>query len=197
NCEMTCEYALKDNGTLSVALTSNVDEAGPVNLTHHSYFALDHTGDCRALEMRIAADRITAVDETMIPTGETPDVADTAFDFRKTRVISDAMPPVGFFDHNFCLRAERGNIQEVALAYSPVSKIEMRVFTTEPGLQFYAGHKLDTPAGLTGEPYNAYAGFCLEAQNWPDAVNHEHFPQAIVQPGEPLRQVTEYRFKKR
>ncbi|MEL6736850.1 MAG: aldose epimerase family protein [Pseudomonadota bacterium] len=196
-CDMTCEYTLKDNGTLSVALTSRVDQAGPVNLTHHSYFALDDTGDCRNLHMRIAADKITAVDEDMIVTGETPSVHGTAFDFSATRLVSAAMPPVGFFDHNFCLRDQRGNLQESALAFSPASKVEMRVFTTEPGVQFYAGHKLNTPAGLTGQPYKAHAGFCMEAQNWPDAVNHKHFPEAIVQPDEPLRQVTEYRVKKR
>ncbi|MEL6968027.1 MAG: galactose-1-epimerase, partial [Pseudomonadota bacterium] len=79
---------------------------------------------------------------------------------------------------------------------SPESKLEMRVFTTEPGLQFYAGHKVSTPAGLTGQAYGAHAGFCLEAQNWPDAVNQKHFPDALVKPDEPLRQVTEYRFRK-
>ncbi len=73
----------------------------------------------------------------------------------------------------------------------------MEVATTEPGLQFYAGHKLDTAEpGLTGKPYKAFAGFCMEPQIWPDSPNHRHFPQAVLRPGETYRQHTTYRFSK-
>jgi aldose 1-epimerase len=72
----------------------------------------------------------------------------------------------------------------------------MEVWTTEPGLQFYAGERVARAVpGLGGRRYSAYAGFCLEPQVWPDSPNRPYFPQALLWPGEIYRQVTEYRFR--
>jgi aldose 1-epimerase len=72
----------------------------------------------------------------------------------------------------------------------------MEVWTTEPGLQFYAGDQiaLEQP-GLGGRRYPRHAGFCLEPQFWPDSPNRAYFPQALLRPGEVYRQLTEYRFR--
>ncbi len=71
----------------------------------------------------------------------------------------------------------------------------MEMLTTEPGVQFYTGNFLDgSLKGKSGKPYVQYAGFCLEAQHFPDAVNHPNFPSIILHPGESYRQVTVYRF---
>ena len=71
----------------------------------------------------------------------------------------------------------------------------MTTRTTEPGLQLYDGAKLSVPvAGLDGARYGAAAGFCLEAQRWPDAPNHAGFPSAVLRPGERYEQITEYAF---
>jgi aldose 1-epimerase len=72
----------------------------------------------------------------------------------------------------------------------------MECWTTEPGIQFYAGHKAarEVP-GLGRRMYKANAGFCLEGQVWPDAPNRPYFPQAFLRPGEKSRQVTQYRFR--
>jgi aldose 1-epimerase len=69
------------------------------------------------------------------------------------------------------------------------------VQTTEPGVQFYTGNFLNgTVKGKDGVAYPQYAGFCLEAQHFPDAVHHENFPSIILHPGETYRQTTIYRF---
>ncbi len=44
--------------------------------------------------------------------------------------------------------------------------------------------------GLGGEMYGAFAGVALEAQDWPDAVNHPNFPSVIASPDRPYRQTT-------
>jgi len=74
--------------------------------------------------------------------------------------------------------------------------VEMEVWTTEPGIQFYDGERAgrDVP-GLEGRRYPAHAGFCLEAQVWPDAPSRPYFPQAVLWPGAIYRQTTEYRFR--
>ena len=42
--------------------------------------------------------------------------------------------------------------------------------------------------GLEGRRYGAYAGLCLEAQNFPDAVNQPGFPDPIFTPDRPYSQ---------
>ena len=72
----------------------------------------------------------------------------------------------------------------------------MEVWTTEPGVQFYAGHMVARDAtGHRGRRYKPYAGLCLEPQIWPDSPNRSYFPQAVLWPGELYRQTTEYRFR--
>lgn len=48
----------------------------------------------------------------------------------------------------------------------------MEVHTTQPGLQFYTGNNLDgSLKGKGAATYPKHSAFCLETQNWPDAVN--------------------------
>jgi aldose 1-epimerase len=101
------------------------------------------------------------------------------------------------FDHNFCLSNERVAKRPVAQARSKDSGVSLLVLTTEPGVQFYAAFKVDVAVpGLEGRRYGPFSGFCLETQIWPDAVNQPGFPEAILRPGEVLRQETDYVFSK-
>jgi aldose 1-epimerase len=59
----------------------------------------------------------------------------------------------------------------------------MRVFTTQPGVQFYTGNFLDGLAGKEGSIYDRHAGFCLETQHLPDSPNRKEFPSCIFGPG--------------
>lgn len=48
----------------------------------------------------------------------------------------------------------------------------MEVHTTQPGIQFYTGNNLDgSLKGKDAVAYPKHSAFCLETQNWPDAVN--------------------------
>lgn len=195
-CRFEVEYELKEGGLLEIAITGETTAPTPVNLAHHSYFNLDGGADILDHRLRIEAQAFLPVDDELIPTGEVRLVAGTPFDFRLSRPIG-LTAPATVHDHNFCLAAARGPLREAAETTSDRSGVTMTVLTTEPGIQFYAGHKLNTPvAGLGGRPYGAFAGLCLEPQVWPDSMHHRHFPQAILRPGETYRQLTQYRFEK-
>ena len=80
---------------------------------------------------------------------------------------------------------------------SEISGVTMEISTTEPGLQFYAGHGIDIPIiGIDGKAYGPCAGFAMETQIWPDAPNHVTFPNAVIRRGETSRQSTRYRFSR-
>ena len=198
NCTVTATYHLHGDGILTVLYESTADQPTPCNICQHSYFNLDHRETALGHDIMIAADRITAVDERQCPTGELTAVAGTPFDLRE-------MGPMDrqengervLFDHNFCLSDARVAKRSVALARSVYSGVSLEVRTTEPGVQFYSGFKLDVPVpGHDGRRYGPFAGFCLETQIWPDAVNHPNFPEAVLRPGETLRQETDYCFAK-
>ena len=71
----------------------------------------------------------------------------------------------------------------------------MDVYTTEPGLQFYTGNFLDgTLKGKNGVVYKKHQAFCLEADHFPDSVNHPDFPSTILEPGKTYTQTTIYKF---
>jgi len=197
--DASCTYSVRAPGTLSIELTATCDEPTLCNLAHHSYFNLDDGGSGDILDHRLVinAGAYLPVDEELIPTGVVQPVAGTPFDFRQARPVRlDVDGQQVIYDHNFCLAAARGPLKQAAWAQGARSGVEMEVWTTEPGVQFYAGHKVAREQeGLGGRRYGAYAGFCLEAQVWPDAPNHAYFPQAVLRPGETYRQVTEYRFK--
>lgn len=198
NCTIQATYRVHGNGELSVTYETTSDQPTLANVCQHAYFNLDGRDDALEHDIMIAADGYLVTDELQIPTGEVRSVAGTVFDFREMapmkRFDGDQQ---ALYDHNFCLSAERTAKRSVALARSLHSGVSLEVRTTEPGIQFYAGFKMDVPvSGIDGRRYQSFAGFCLETQIWPDAINHENFPNAVLRPGEVLRQETDYIFSK-
>ncbi len=198
NCTVTCTYRLHAPATLSVTYEATTDAPTIANLCQHSYFNLDGDSDALGHEISIAADHYLPVDERLIPLGEIRPVAGTPFDLRTLTPMRRQTEAGGVaFDHNFCLAKERRAKTPVALARSNRSGVALEVHTTEPGVQLYTGSMINVPVpGLEGRRYGPFAGFCLETQVWPDAVNHQGFPQAVLRPGETLRQETDYIFTK-
>lgn len=198
NCAITATYVLRDHGVLSVAYTSTTDRPTLANVCQHSYFNLEGGEDALGHDLMLAADAYLPVDDRLIPTGEIRPVDGTPFDFRTMSPMDRQFDGERvLYDHNFCLSPLRVEKRTVAIARSITSGVAMEVRTTEPGVQFYAGAKLNVPvAGLEGRRYGPFAGFCLETQTWPDAINHGNFPSAVLRPGELLRQETDYVFSK-
>ncbi|WP_430307761.1 aldose epimerase family protein [Rhizobium sp. 0TCS1.26] len=199
NCTVTATYELKDDGVLSVIYESVTDQPTLANVCQHTYFNLDGREDILGHDIMIAADHYLELDEEQVPTGVLVPVNGTPMDLRQLGPVrrSGEDGAQVDFDHNFCLSANRTEKRSVALVRSVNSGVSLEVRTTEPGVQLYCGFKLKpTVPGLGGAVYHPYGGLCLETQIWPDAINHDGFPSAILRPGEVLRQETDYVFAK-
>jgi aldose 1-epimerase len=202
NLDVSILYTLTHSNELRVVYRAVTDKPTPVNLAHHSYFNLagPASGDVLGHEVTIFADKYTPVDETLIPTGKIESVKGTPLDFTTPHTIGERIGELkgdpGGYDHNFVLRSGGSKTPELAArVYEPKSGRVLEVLTTEPGLQFYTGNFLDGKlTGRGGVVYKKHAGFCMEAQHFPDAVNRPEFPSVILKPGQTYTQTTVYRF---
>ncbi len=170
--DVSVTYTLTDANELRLDYHAVADKPTPINLANHSYFNLagDGAGDILGHVMMIAADRMTRVDERLIPTGEIVPVKGTAWDFNTPTAIGARIkqvpggPPVGY-DHNYVLRKEADSRTEApipqlaARVVDPKSGRAMEVLTTEPGMQFYSGNFLDgSLKNRHGVPYRQVLG---------------------------------------
>lgn len=198
NLQVTATYTLTQDNELKITFEATTDQATPVNLTAHSYFNL--TGDASKSildhQLKINAADYTPVNEELIPTGEISSVENTPFDFTDFEAIGLRIDQVeGGYDHNFVLTGEYGEMQLTSELLEPESGRILRVYSAEPGIQFYSGNFLD--GSLTNEKgitLNQYAGLCLEPQHFPNSPNVADFPSTILRPGEQYQSLIVYEF---
>ncbi|MEY3175770.1 MAG: Aldose 1-epimerase precursor [Planctomycetota bacterium] len=201
--EVTVTYFIPaDSNRITISYTAVTDKATPVNLTNHAYFNLGGEGSPTVLnhELLLNGESYTPTDDTLIPTGKIAPVAGTDLDFTKrtrigTRIEAVAKTAALGYDHNFVIKRSAGDdLAFAAELVDPASKRRMRVYTSEPGIQFYSGNFLKDQAGKGGKPYPHRSALCLETQHYPDSVNHPEFPSTILKPGAKYTSTTAYAF---
>ncbi len=200
--DVTATYTFNDANQLMVDYRATTDRPTIVNLSQHSYFNLAGHDAASVLDhlLRIDADAITPVDDTLIPTGALLPVEGTPFDFRHCKPLGrdiDASHPQleygGGYDHNWVLNGS--GLREVAELTHPGSGRRMTILTDQPGLQFYSGNFLDgTVAGKNGFAYPRRGGVALETQHFADSPNRPDFPSTRLASGETFSSRTIFRF---
>ncbi|MDB5008751.1 MAG: mro 1 [Mucilaginibacter sp.] len=201
DCKVT--YELTDDNALKISYEATTDKKTVVNLTNHAYFNLNGIGTGAILNhvMQLKAANYTPVDPTSIPTGKIAPVAGTPFDFTKPATIGSRINTADEqlnngkgYDHNYVLDKHDVNTP-ICTVTGDKSGIEMEIFTTEPGVQFYSGNFMNGANTMLGGSKDEHrTGFALETQHYPDSPNKPQFPSTELKPGEIYKTQTIYKF---
>jgi aldose 1-epimerase len=195
-------YRLTDDNELRIDYTATTDTPTPIKLTNHSFLNLAGSGTILDHVLTINADRYTPANASLVPTGEIVSVVGTPLDFTTPHRIGeriDAMRAVANgYDHNLVLTRASDALSFAARVEEPRSGRVLEIWTTEPGVQFFTGNRFDGSfVGVGGVVYKQHAGFALEPQHFPDAINHPEFPSVVLRPGHVFHSSTVYRFSSR
>ncbi|NNU80503.1 galactose mutarotase [Halovulum dunhuangense] len=181
-------FSLK-GARLTCEMTGHPDRPTPINLAQHNYYNLNGAGDILRHRLQIAASRYTPVDATLIPTGEIAPVAGTQLDFRQMAEVGAVDPGRIGADHNLVLDEGRDPKAPAAVLESDLTGLRLRVWTEEPGIQLFTAQPMQIAVpGHDGVIYGPFGGLCLEAQHFPDSLNHPEWPSMIATPDRPYRQ---------
>ncbi len=188
-------YTLTPDNKIDIAYEAVTDKTTVINMTNHSYFNL--SGDPAAHKvvddiLWVNAACFTPVDATYMTTGEIAPVEGTPFDFNTPHLISDNIAADceqirngNGYDHNWVLDTAGDLSQAAVELYCPLTGIDLKVYTDEPGIQIYSGNFLDgTVTGKKGVVYAQRTGICLETQHYPDSPNKPEWPSVVLRPGE-------------
>lgn len=204
--KVVAHYEWDDDNSLKLTFTAQSDAPTVLNLTNHSYFNLNGSGNILNHELRLNASEYLPTDESLIPLGESEPVAGTPMDFVEAKPIGRDLkkdfPALNYgkgYDNCFVIDGyEPGQIQNAAELFSPESGICLEVLTTQPGVQIYTGNWLDgSPLGKSGVAYKDYDAVAIECQHFPDSPNKVEYPSTVLRENQIFQEAIIFSFSVR
>uniref|UniRef100_A0A915JEH7 Galactose mutarotase n=1 Tax=Romanomermis culicivorax TaxID=13658 RepID=A0A915JEH7_ROMCU len=215
NVEVTYKVSTYDKDSreafhLISTIRATCSKATTVNLANHIYFNLSGESSgfdgLKMHEIQSNCTKYLPVDNDHLITGEIKFVDKTDYNLTQPSNLGLLVDRLKrkqeyAFDNYFCgpdcskTTSLDSRLKSLFKASSTATGICMEVRTTHPGFQFYTADYLDEePSKEKGRFYVARSAFCVEAQGYPDAVNHPEFPSIILNPGETYSETVQYTF---
>ncbi|NQY62551.1 MAG: galactose mutarotase [Alteromonadaceae bacterium] len=191
---LSVTYQLNSDNKLSIQYLANTDLATVINLTNHAYFNLGEK-NCKSLYLQMMSSSMLETDAANIPTGKIVTIEDTDYDFKEPVCIGDRQHNTQYQSlkakngYDQCFVLDKTDFTEPkAILTSLENQISLSVYTDQSAIQLYTGFYL-------ADPFSSYQGLCLEAQNYTDAENNEHFPSNILKPHQEYQRKIIYKFE--
>jgi len=183
NLQVWVAYSFSDDNDLLIEYKAISDKMTPINFTNHAYFNL--SGDSRISlhnKLCVRSSEYLESDDNFLPTGKVLPVENTPYDFRSYRNIGEMMLLKGKdilkgYNAYFVKNQLTEHNTPLASLRDSRSGIAVDLYTSMPGVMFYTGDF------LSGQ-FTPFSGLCMEAQYHPDGLNHPHFIQNVLLPGQ-------------
>lgn len=181
------KYTLTNENEVLIEYNARSSQDTIINMTQHSYFNLDgHEGHIGEQLLKVNSQKILETDNGIVPTGRIIDAKTVGFDYR-----TPARCPK-YIDDSFAIDDHR---KPAGYLKSLKTGLRMTVMSDQPSLHLYVGGNLfGILKGKNNIEYHPHSGICFESQNYPDAPNHDNFPNAVLRAGEIYEQRTSWKF---
>ena len=200
--DIAVTFTLSTDNAFTIDYSATTDKDTVISMTNHSYFCISGCGESILdQELTIDSNKFVAVDDLLIPIG-LKEVEGTYFDFRKAKTIGQDIDKFediqlsrgGGYDHCWVLNQSVKDAPSATL-YSPKTKINVDVYTTEDGIQIYAGNRMDQDNPFYGKYVQTPRHcVCMECCARPDSPNQKDFPSVVLKAGETYTQTTTYKY---
>lgn len=192
NLKLEISYFLSDNNEIIICFKAKTDKKTPLSLTNHAYFNLSGEADVLTHKLKIESDKFLEMKDDFIPSGRTLSVKEyPAYCFDGKSTIGEMMERksehIKGYNAYFITNGNQSHLKKIATLSNELSGISMNLLTTFPGCMFYTGDYLSNP-------FVPFSGLCIEAQYYPDAPNHIHFPNIFLVPEEIWEEMIVYAF---
>ena len=196
NLSVKVRYTLEQNSFI-VSYEATTDQDTIVNLTQHAYFNLSGNLSTNIYnhELQIKADYIAEIDDNLSFTEKLIPVSNTLFDFNtptivnpETKEVLPVFEKASGYDHLYIL----SDTKEVVTFKDLTSNRTLKISTTSPSMQFYAGNFLTEDLVFeNGRHGERHLGACFETHLVPF-----DFESQLLKPGEAYSQSTTFTFTK-
>ena len=161
NLSVEARYSVR-GATLRLDFTATTDAPTLVNLCHHAYFNLSRDETIEDHLLWLPAAEFLEVDADLVPTGIIGSVDDMPLDFRTARRLRDAHGHAQVLNKTMILA--RSPLPFLSHAATVVAERRMQLWTTQPALHLYNGHRIPEGTPLRGGGLaGPRGGLCLEA----------------------------------
>lgn len=175
-------YTVNDDDSWGIEYAATAADDTVVAMTQHTYWNLNGAAaNITEHILKLPGARNTlAVDGNLIPTGAFSPVSEQPWmDFTQAKAIGrdiakGTVTPTGGYDNAWLFDGWRPGAPPAvrALAFSPLSGIQMEVSSDQPSIQFYSGNFLDGTLAKKADQgagfYSRWYALALEAQHFPD-----------------------------
>jgi len=203
NVKAYITYTLTEDNAIELSYEATTDKPTVINVTNHSHFNIDGDASKEVYEdyLYVNSDTTTEIVDGNLPTGNFVSVLGTPLDFTTPKRVGDDITKTEFapiaiangYDHAFILKNNGDMTEAAASLTSPITGINLSVYTDEPALHVYTANWV-WATGKHGVVYNPRTSICLESEHLPDSPHFPQFPNTVLRPGEVFTSHCTYAF---